>query len=196
MHYFAYGSNMSLRRLRERVPSARSLGCYRLAEHDLRFHKPGVDGSGKCDAFYTGQPGDELTGVLFEIDPQELSLLDRAEGCGYGYEHKTVTLCALHTDKTVTALTYVATQVQEGLQPFTWYLNHLQAGAQENGLPQAYIADKIEAVSARRDPDIRRDRIERDIHRTGTDTGLADDFSDDFWDGDDFCTEDLSDLFR
>ena len=37
--YFAYGSNMSLVRLRERVPSAERLGVFILAEYQLRFHK-------------------------------------------------------------------------------------------------------------------------------------------------------------
>jgi gamma-glutamylcyclotransferase len=53
MYYFAYGSNMSLSRLRERVPSAEAVGCFSLNGHDLRFHKLSKDGSGKCDAFFT-----------------------------------------------------------------------------------------------------------------------------------------------
>ena len=48
--YFAYGSNLHPERLRERVPSAESLGVARLEAHVLRFHKRGRDGSGKCDA--------------------------------------------------------------------------------------------------------------------------------------------------
>ena len=43
MHYFAYGSNMSVARLRMRTPSARKVGLFRLASHDLRFHKRGAD---------------------------------------------------------------------------------------------------------------------------------------------------------
>ena len=43
MKYFAYGSNMSFARLQARVPSARSLGCYALRQHDLRFHKSGLE---------------------------------------------------------------------------------------------------------------------------------------------------------
>lgn len=41
MNYFAYGSNMSLQRLRERVPGAEYLGSYTLINHNLRFHIEG-----------------------------------------------------------------------------------------------------------------------------------------------------------
>ncbi len=80
MKYFAYGSNMSIARLRERVPSAVSFGCHALKEHDLRFHKSSKDGSGKCNAFFTGNDDDTILGVLFEIKSSEMSALDRAEG--------------------------------------------------------------------------------------------------------------------
>lgn len=48
MRYFAYGSNLCVRRLRRRVPSARALGPARLDGWTLRWHKRGEDGSGKC----------------------------------------------------------------------------------------------------------------------------------------------------
>ena len=48
--YFAYGSNMSQRRLQARVPSATFLGIGILLGHALAFHKISKkDGSGKCD---------------------------------------------------------------------------------------------------------------------------------------------------
>ena len=45
MKYFAYGSNMSLARLQERVPSARKLEIVTLKNHQLRFNMSGTDGS-------------------------------------------------------------------------------------------------------------------------------------------------------
>jgi hypothetical protein len=76
MKYFAYGSNMSLARLQARTPSARRLGTAVLESHDLRFHKAGKDGSGKCDVVHTG--GAECVyGVLYEIDA-ERDRLERA----------------------------------------------------------------------------------------------------------------------
>jgi len=80
MLYFAYGSNMSVSRLRKRVPSASPLGCHILKKHDLRFHKKSKDGSGKCDAYETSNDKDIVYGALFGIDPNEKPALDAAEG--------------------------------------------------------------------------------------------------------------------
>ncbi len=64
MKYFAYGSNMSISRLRERVPSAVRLGIFFLEGHRLCFHKASEDGSAKCDAYQTNNPNDEVIGAL------------------------------------------------------------------------------------------------------------------------------------
>ncbi len=53
MLYFSYGSNMSSRRLLSRVPSARFITSASLPGHALHFHKKGLDGSAKCDAYET-----------------------------------------------------------------------------------------------------------------------------------------------
>ncbi len=75
---------MSLQRMQQRVPSAQPLGTYFLEKYDLRFHKHGKDGSGKCDAYYTGKSFDVVIGVLYEILKSEKVVLDEAEGLGYG----------------------------------------------------------------------------------------------------------------
>ena len=51
--YFAYGSNMSSRRLKNRVESANVISTGILEKYKLKFHKISEDGSGKCDAFFT-----------------------------------------------------------------------------------------------------------------------------------------------
>jgi len=110
MKYFAYGSNMSLTRLRERVPSAMVLGTFSLRDHELRFHKHGKDDSGKCDVFFTGDNFHVVFGVLYEIAMSEKSVLDRAEGLGSGYEEKEVIV----TDSrgvSERAVTYYATNI-------------------------------------------------------------------------------------
>lgn len=163
MHYFAYGSNMSLSRLRERVTSAQTLGCFTLNHHDLRFHKSSKDGSGKCDAFFTSDSESVIYGVLLKIDPAEKSALDRAEGLGYGYEEKEVTVTA-HDGTSVTATTYVATKTDKTLKPYSWYVNHVLVGANEASLPKNYIDSKINSVEAVEDNDKERDAKQRAIH--------------------------------
>ncbi len=151
MNYFAYGSNMSLRRLQERIESAHALGIYTLAQHELRFHKVGADGSAKCDAFFTGKLPHAIHGVLYRIDRADKSALDRIEGLGAGYEEKTVGV-ADSQGNLVEAVTYYATRIDNSLLPFHWYKQHVLIGARETGLPQHYIA-RIESTTATDDPD-------------------------------------------
>src|SRR4249920_812082 len=93
LRYFAYGSNMLTARLRERVPSATAIGIGRLEGHVLCWDKRSWrDGSGKCDAEYTGQRSDVVWGVVFEFELEEKPALDQAEGLGNGYMEKMVNI--------------------------------------------------------------------------------------------------------
>lgn len=163
MKYFAYGSNMSLARLRARTPSARPLGRFTLVEHSLRFHKMGMDGSGKCDAFYTGNAGDMVHGVLYEIRRSEKWRLDKAEGLGHGYDEQVVTVSGADGELHV-AVTYRAIRIDAALKPYSWYRHHVLVGAWEVGLPPAYT-QQLEAIECIEDEDRERDRRERAIHR-------------------------------
>ena len=65
---FAYGSNMFTARLRERVPSAAAIGIGHLPRCILKWHKPGRDGSGKCDIERTAANERAVWGVIFELE--------------------------------------------------------------------------------------------------------------------------------
>ena len=153
--YFAYGSNMALERLRSRVPSAERICCGFLSGHRLKFHKRGrTDGSGKCDAEHTGNPSDKVHGVLYSIRNDELPLLDKVEGHGYGYERRIVKVTS-GTYEVLDAETYIATDIDPRLRPFDWYKEHVLRGARAADLPADYIAS-IDAVIADADPDNER----------------------------------------
>lgn len=160
--YLAYGSNMSTARLRARVPSARAIGTVVLREYQLRFHKRGTDGSAKCDAFHTGDPEDHLLGVLFTMDDGDKPSLDRAEGLGAGYDIATVEAETPHGEH-VAAFTYIATDLDDSLVPFDWYLNHVLRGALDHGLPRQYC-DALRTVPTMTDPDTARAEREQAIH--------------------------------
>lgn len=161
--YFAYGSNMSNSRLSERVPGAVALGCHILPHHDLRFHKSGKDGSGKCNVFYTGEDKDIVYGTLFEISRLEKTSLDKIEGLGYGYDEKNVIVFAAD-GSSLEAMTYAAIRIDEHLKPYSWYLNHVLVGAREIPLPDEYIERKISAIASIEDADKERDARERALH--------------------------------
>lgn len=134
---FAYGSNLDSERMRSRTPSARVLDVASLPEHDLRFHKRGGDcGTAKADAFHTGDDDHRVHGVVYEIVRDELPDLDRAEAVGVGYDRVTRRV-ELGRGDAVEAWVYLARedQIESGLRPFAWYLEHVRRGAREHGLP-------------------------------------------------------------
>ena len=155
LHYFAYGSNMHLERLRLRVPSRRVLGVARLDGHRLEFCKRGRDGSAKCSILDTGVSADVVHGVLFEIAAAERVDLDAAEGLGAGYDLREVRV--VRGGEACTAFTYGAGReyVEAGLSPFDWYKALVLTGARQHGLPDRYVRT-IEAVAAIPDPDASR----------------------------------------
>ncbi len=164
MLYFAYGSNMSVVRLKKRVPSAIFKYSGALFGHKLAFHKIGrLDGSGKCDAYKTDDPSDYLIGVVYQIDPEHKSLLDGVEGIGHGYEIKDVYVKTLF-HKEVRTFTYYATNIDSDLKPFQWYKDHVVHGARENKLPVEYI-DTILSVESIEDPDKERTEEELGIYK-------------------------------
>jgi gamma-glutamylcyclotransferase len=161
--YFAYGSNMSSVRLLARVPSARSKGCAQVRGYRLVFDKISKkDGSGKADCEKADGEDSIVFGVLFQIDELHRQALDAAEGLGLGYEAADVNV--IIAEGIVLATTYLASNKDSKLKPYSWYLYHVLTGATEFGLPRAYVA-RIEAVESDVDPDRERDKLERDIYK-------------------------------
>ncbi|AZZ90602.1 gamma-glutamylcyclotransferase [Hahella sp. KA22] len=157
--YFAYGSNMSLLRLRGRTPSARFLCTGRLTGYQLRFHKVGKDGTAKCDIFHTGSYEDVVYGGLFKINAQDRHALDLAEGAGKGYDPTDLWITT-ESGALVQALTYVATLTDVNLRPFDWYLEHVLRGAEALQLPRHYI-ESLRAIQPMADSDT--DRVQREL---------------------------------
>ena len=154
MIYFSYGSNMSIKRLSSRITKISRLGIATLHKHDLRFHKVSINnGGGKCDIFETDDPEHFVIGVVYKIDPNEKSELDRLEGLGLGYEEKQVNIEM--NGKIVSAFTYYATNIDPELKPLSWYKEHVVRGARENELPEEYI-QKIEIVESVADDNYER----------------------------------------
>lgn len=154
--YFAYGSNLHPIRLAERVPSCRQLGVAHLRGHRLIFHKRGQDGSGKCNAFCTGQANDIVIGMVYEIDAHEKRDLDETEGLGRGYEQETLSLCVNGSERQ--AYTYLAhpQYIDYRLFPFSWYQQLVLNGARYHAFPAIYIA-AIAAQMAIPDPEKARE---------------------------------------
>ncbi len=147
--YFAYGSNISSKRLQapDRVPGSKLVGRATLQKHSLRFHKESIDGSAKCNALYTGSDDDRVLGVLFSLPDEEKPNLDRAEGLGKGYEEKLIDV-ELPDGTLAKAVAYIAAKsaINSKLKPFDWYRDYVLAGAAEHGLPTEYVQASILSV--------------------------------------------------
>jgi hypothetical protein len=160
--YYAYGSNMCINRLQARISSCKVLAVGVLKEYALRFHKRSMDGSGKCNAFYTGNIADKVIGVIFLIVETEKPKLDRIEGLGNGYNEISV---ELETGiGVIKACTYIAETsfIDDGLLPYTWYKDFVLEGARQHRLDGKYIAI-LESTQTWSDPDPKREARERSL---------------------------------
>ena len=155
--YFAYGSNMSERRLRDRVSSAKVIGTGVLQNYCLTFNKCSSDGSGKC----TIEPckSGRVYGVLFEIKKKQEKCLDKVEGLCKGYKDRKVSIKIRNYKQPETyecrttlcdVKTYQATNPSQNLKPYFWYKQHVLVGAIEQNLPPWYIHRLIQ-VKAKKD---------------------------------------------
>jgi hypothetical protein len=155
---FSYGSNMCLPRIRARVPSAEFVCTGILERHELRFHKLGLDGSAKADAFHTGDERQAVWGVVFSVHVEEKPTLDACESLGIGYDERQVTIkTGDHVEELVEASVYVARpeKIVTGVSPYCWYREFVLAGARQHGAPDDYVKT-LEAVAAMTDPDAAR----------------------------------------
>ena len=130
--YFAYGSNLTVSRMQERVPSATPLGVAHLERHRLAWDKLGADGTGKANL---ARCEDAIVwGVVYGLDPGAWSTLDRFEP---GYERISVTV-SLAGDL-VGCTTYLAPGHPDVAAPHGWYQDLVIEGARAHGLPADYL---------------------------------------------------------
>lgn len=155
--YFAYGSNLCVHRLGRRAPGVVTLGVASLEGFDLRWHKRGADGSGKCSIVRSSSRSATVHGALFLIPRASMRRLDRVEGLGAGYERATVRARA--ASGTVGARTYIAspTHVDDSLRPFDWYRDLVVSGARALSLPPQYV-EELRRIETWMDKDRKRAR--------------------------------------
>lgn len=133
--YFAYGSNLTLSRLQQRVPGARPLGAARLPGHRFGFDKAGRDGSGKANVRTAGAD-DEVWGVVYALEADDWEVLDGFEP---GYERVRVRVETAGAEWLL-ASTYRAERRTQDLVPLEEYKRFVVDGAREHGLPDEWIA--------------------------------------------------------
>lgn len=149
LRYVAYGSNLHPTRLAERVPSARLRGGAVLHGYELRFHKRGLDGSGKCNIV---EGSGCVLAAVFDLDSSEKHRLDAAESLGVGYLETHLDVKGYGRCFTYTA---TETHIDDTLLPYTWYKSLVLLGGRFNGFAADYLG-RVKSVPGRQDPDRER----------------------------------------
>lgn len=137
MNYFAYGSNLSSRRIKYRIQKAEFVCSAVLPNYELSFSKTSIDGSGKCTVH--SSENKSVHGVVYSIDPESESTLDYYEELGFGYSKHEMNL--QNGDGEISAFFYIAQEryVDRNLNPYHWYKKFVISGAKEHSLPSNYI---------------------------------------------------------
>lgn len=147
MLYFAYGSNMLLKQMTKRCPSAKFGGSATLAGYRLAFTRISTVqwlGYGVADVIPAAN--DRVWGALFEIVEQDVPLLDRSEGYRRGrkanaYQRIQISVCKDgDAARSIAAETYVVCQrLDPHPLPHRDYVGRIIEGAKWINAPAEYL---------------------------------------------------------
>ncbi len=139
--YFAFGSNMHLARMRDRVPSSEFIAIGTLDNFSLKFHKRSPDGSAKCSISPDTRGIHPVLGVIYRMKSTEKNYLDSCEDVGNGYEVKQLEV--LDGKKNHSVFTYCAQEpwIDDNILPYDWYKSLVIEGAKYFDFPKYYIAN-------------------------------------------------------
>lgn len=147
MLYFAYGSNMDPVQMAKRCPGAPVLGAARLPDHRLTFtYDSGAWGGGVGNV--VPAPGEEVWGVLWDLDDEHVRTLDRYEGVAQDI-YRRVQTAVIRDGEPVEAMIYLCRDAGYK-RPSRRYVRALVRGALAHGVPQAYV-DGLEALVQRQE---------------------------------------------
>jgi gamma-glutamylcyclotransferase len=117
----------------KRCSTAKPYGIAKLPDKRLVCNKKSEDGSSKANL--EDAPGDNVWGVLYEMDSPELNILDKREK---GYDR--ISLNVLADDElSLEAYVYISSKLTSDPRPYNSYKELMINGAIEHKLPSCYI---------------------------------------------------------
>jgi len=144
--YFAYGSNMNWKQMRERCPSSRFVGIAVLRDHKLAFTRESDDRScGVADV--VAENGTQVWGVVYEIADLDVGKLDASEGFRPGrdknsyYRRECLVFLDGEDQRPLTVSAYFGDPQPNPPLPNAEYKNLILAGAKHWHLPEDYIRE-------------------------------------------------------
>ena len=126
MYYFAYGSNLNQKQMKERCPDGKPLFTAVLPNYKLVFAGWSRQWRGGV-ASIKSLRGDRVRGAIYEVTESCLQRLDRYES---GYSRLNVTVFG-EDDEPIGAITYVKDGKLEDAAPSKEYLAVIQQGLRD-----------------------------------------------------------------
>ena len=125
LNYFAFGSNMSAQRMRERLGWSPSRSGVILHDYEMIFNKHSNDG-GKANIMYS--PGNIVEGILYSVNEEDLVILDKYEGVS-SKQYKRYKIEVQDNNKnSIPAVAYKALNTGKVSAPTEEYLNYILKG--------------------------------------------------------------------
>jgi gamma-glutamylcyclotransferase len=132
MYYFAYGSNLNKKQMRERCPDSKSLFRATLPNYKLIFTGWSRQWRGGVASIKPFR-GEKVMGAIYEVSDTDLRKLDKHEG--YPIEYKRLPVRVFNEDgDAVEATTYIKARPAEETRPSPEYLAVLQQGYRDWGV--------------------------------------------------------------
>ncbi len=126
MHYFAYGSNLNQKQMKERCPDSKPLFTAVLPNYKLVFVDWSRQWRGGVASIKLFR-GERVRGAIYEVTEACLQRLDRYES---GYNRLKITVIG-EDDEPIEAVTYVKTGRLEDATPSKEYLAIIQQGLRD-----------------------------------------------------------------
>lgn len=122
--YFAYGSNMSLRQMKERAGKDYSPVRGILKGYALVFNKVNIAISGAGFANVEPKENSQVEGLVYELNKEELEIIDKYEGVKSGHYYRAELNIEFQSGETKKCAVYLACpgKIRNGLKPSRKYL--------------------------------------------------------------------------
>ena len=135
--YIAYGSNLNLRQMKYRCPTAKVVGDSEIKDYTLLFR------GSKTGSYATIEPceGGTVPVLLWKVKPKDEIALDRYEGYPRFYEKETMELEL--SGKAVSAFVYVMTEGHQLGMPAESYRKTIEEGYKTAGFDTSILEDAI-----------------------------------------------------
>ena len=151
LYHFAYGSNLNSVQLQARCADAKLVAVAKLADHQVGFYGYTSEWDG-AEETVIETPGKELWGVIYELTPSGKEKLDDWQDAlfdGSGAYYHSPAKVTDQDGKVYSVLLYKKAQLGEPKKPSEEYLNYIVKGAEERGLPSAYV-EQLRSVETKK----------------------------------------------